>query len=396
MVIDGVVLLWFGLTALSAIFVAVDIRNTPENPVMKWAFVLFTLYAGPFGAFLYVLGCREPLPGLHEQYVSARWRQVLGSTMHCVAGDGIGIIVGAVIGTLIALPVFAEVGLEYVLGFAFGWTIFQALFMRGMARSYGEALRNTFLSELLSMNCLMGGMIPVMVLAFAGNPAAHDPTRPLFWFHMSLSLMVGFVIAYPMNWWLVANHLKHGMMTVRHPDTSAGPATGMAMAGMSGAGGDAPMPASASHRPRPPLPVMAAVSFLVLAAGLLIAYLFADLTQPRSHAASDHAAYYEKDPHLILVTGHLRIAADAVDALRPHMRALVEATRQEDGCILYAFAEDVVEPGTIRIVERWRDWPALEAHGKAPHIAAWRDALGGTKVESVEVLAHAAGEERVL
>jgi hypothetical protein len=30
---------------------------------------------------------------------------------------------------------------------------------------------------------------------------------------MSMGLLVGFVIAYPMNWWLVANHLKHGMMT---------------------------------------------------------------------------------------------------------------------------------------------------------------------------------------
>jgi hypothetical protein len=129
MLIDGVMLLWFLLTALSVVFVALDIRGTPEHPVMKWAFVLFTLYSGPFGAFLYVLGCREPLPGLHEQYVSARWRQALGSTMHCVAGDGIGILVGAVIGALVALPMAADMVLEYVLGFAFGWTIFQALFM---------------------------------------------------------------------------------------------------------------------------------------------------------------------------------------------------------------------------------------------------------------------------
>ena len=100
MLIDGVMLLWFVLTALSVAFVAIDIRDTPEHPVMKWAFVLFTLYSGPFGAFLYVLGCREPLPGFHEQYVSARWRQTLGSTMYCVAGDGIGILMGAVIGAL--------------------------------------------------------------------------------------------------------------------------------------------------------------------------------------------------------------------------------------------------------------------------------------------------------
>ena len=42
-------------------------------------------------------GCREPLPGMHEAYVAARWRQALGSAMHCVAGDGVGILTGAVI-----------------------------------------------------------------------------------------------------------------------------------------------------------------------------------------------------------------------------------------------------------------------------------------------------------
>src|SRR6516164_3766378 len=88
--LDGVMLLWFMLAALALLFVAIDIRTTPESPVLKWGFVLLTAYTGVFGAFLYVLGCREPLPGLHERYVAARWRQTLGSTMHCVAGDGVG------------------------------------------------------------------------------------------------------------------------------------------------------------------------------------------------------------------------------------------------------------------------------------------------------------------
>jgi hypothetical protein len=65
--LDGVMLLWFLLTAASLLFVAVDIRATPESPVLKWGFVLLTAYTGVVGAFLYVLGCREPLPGLHER-----------------------------------------------------------------------------------------------------------------------------------------------------------------------------------------------------------------------------------------------------------------------------------------------------------------------------------------
>jgi hypothetical protein len=282
MIIDGVMLLWFALTALSVAFVAIDIRATPESAVMKWGFVLLTLYSGPFGAFLYVLGCREPLPGLHERFVAARWRQVLGSTMHCVAGDGVGILVGAVIGAAFALPRMTDLALEYVLGFGFGWAVFQALFMRSMAGgTYGKALRSTFMSEFLSMNCLMGGMIPVASLAWHDSPEAYDPLHPLFWFRMSIALMAGFVVAYPMNWWLVANHLKHGMMTVRPAgDAAATPMAGMdmgdtKMGGMKMEGGATP---AVSRRTEPPLPVMVLVSLLVLAAGLAIAWLFGGLS----------------------------------------------------------------------------------------------------------------------
>ena len=159
--LDGVMLLWFVLTAAALLFVAIDIRTTPESPVLKWGFVLLTAYTGVIGGFLYVLGCREPLPGLHEQYVAARWRQVLGSTMHCVAGDGVGIIVGAILASLFGLKGLAEVALEYILGFAFGWTIFQALFMRDMVGgSYPRALKGTFISELVSMNLLGRGWCP--------------------------------------------------------------------------------------------------------------------------------------------------------------------------------------------------------------------------------------------
>jgi len=220
--LDGVMLLWFLLTALSLLFVVVDIRVTPASPVLKWGFILLTAYLGPLGAFLYVLGCREPLPGLHERYVAKRWRQVLGSTMHCVAGDGVGILVGAVLARLFHLPTIADIALEYALGFGFGWSIFQSLFMRDMAGgSYRRALSSAFFPELLSMNCLMAGMVPAMTLAMASTPASRDPSRPPFWFIMSMALLVGFITAYPMNWWLVSRHMKHGMMTVRPMDKAA-------------------------------------------------------------------------------------------------------------------------------------------------------------------------------
>ena len=118
--LDGVILLWFLLTRAALLFVAVDIRTTPEIPVLKWGFVLLTAYTGVIGAFLYVLGCREPLPGLHERYVAVPWRQTLGSTMHCVAGDGVGILAGALLSSVFGLAGLVEVVIEYVLGFTCG------------------------------------------------------------------------------------------------------------------------------------------------------------------------------------------------------------------------------------------------------------------------------------
>jgi hypothetical protein len=286
--LDGVMLLWFLLTAVSLLFVAIDIRTTPESVVMKWGFVLLTAYTGVVGAFLYVLGCREPLPGLHERYVAARWRQVLGSAMHCVAGDGVGILVGAVLSSLLQLGGVTEMILEYILGFAFGWTIFQALFMRNMAGgSFSRALVSTFVPELVSMNFLMAGMLPTMMALRRCVPSADNPLTPAFWFVMSMALLVGFLVAYPINWWLVANHLKHGMMTVRpasagaaHDHAVLAAASGMShegMSRMSHEGSQTPAAMGTGQAPFPPVPVMTLLSFLVLAAGAAAAFLLRPL-----------------------------------------------------------------------------------------------------------------------
>jgi hypothetical protein len=136
--------------------------------------------------------------------------------MHCVAGDGLGIMAGAVIASQLHLHGAADIALEYVLGFGFGWSIFQALAMRGMAGgSYKRSLSMTFFPELLSMNFLMAGMVPTMTFGMKSVMAAMNPLRPAFWFVMSMALLVGFITAYPMNWWLVSHHMKHGMMTMR-------------------------------------------------------------------------------------------------------------------------------------------------------------------------------------
>jgi FtsP/CotA-like multicopper oxidase with cupredoxin domain len=216
--IDFVVYAWLMIAVLSAIYVAYDqFRHNPEAPVMKWGFVLVTLYMGPIGLLLYVMADKEPAPGTHEQFVQPLWKQGVGSTVHCIAGDATGIILAAVVTALLGFPIWIDVIVEYVFGFLLGLLIFQALFMRDMlGGSYGQNVRRSFLPELLSMNMMMAGMAPVMIFLMMGRDMrAMWPTEPLFWVVMSLGVTVGFIIAYPVNVWLVARGMKHGLMTVR-------------------------------------------------------------------------------------------------------------------------------------------------------------------------------------
>ena len=77
---------------------------------------------------------------------------------------------------------------------------------------------------------------------------------------------------------------------------------------------------------------------------------------------------------MILVLGTIRAPVDAIERLKGPMAAVVAASRAEDGCVEYAYGEDMLEPGLIRVSEAWRDREALDRHFKAPHMDAWRAA----------------------
>lgn len=54
------------------------------------------------------------------------------------------------------------------------------------------------------------------------------------------------------------------------------------------------------------------------------------------------------------------------------MRAMIDASRAEAGCLEYVYAEDLFVPGLIHVKERWTDQTALDAHFASAHIKAWR------------------------
>lgn len=214
--IDVVLWGWFALTALAVAYVAYDqCKAGPERKeksvamkAMRWGWVLITLYTGIFALIAYWFLHRA---SAGETLEPPLWEQTVESTIHCVAGDATGILFATVVTIWLGLPMSLEVTIEYAAGFAVGLFVFQALCMMPSADgSYWRTVKSTLLAQILSMNVLMAGMIPVMVILMSRDMSAMEPSSVRFWGTMSLALMVGTAMTYPVNWWLVKRGLKHG------------------------------------------------------------------------------------------------------------------------------------------------------------------------------------------
>lgn len=99
---------------------------------------------------------------------------------------------------------------------------------------------------------------------------------------------------------------------------------------------------------------------------------------------------------MIVVQGFARVHPDDMAMARDIAGWMVAETRREDGCIDYAFAEDLLEPGLIRVSELYRDEAALQAHFSSPLMARFNGELAKLRVLGVRVVAYTATGERVL
>ena len=95
---------------------------------------------------------------------------------------------------------------------------------------------------------------------------------------------------------------------------------------------------------------------------------------------------------MILVVGTVRVPEEAFASAHEAMAAMIAATRQESGCIRYAFARDLVDPQVMHVSEAWTDREALAAHGRTPHMAEWRKAIGAVGVIERDLRIYETGE----
>ncbi|NQY96318.1 MAG: antibiotic biosynthesis monooxygenase [Henriciella sp.] len=96
---------------------------------------------------------------------------------------------------------------------------------------------------------------------------------------------------------------------------------------------------------------------------------------------------------MIIVEGSARIPEDAWEEAIAAMETMIKASREEAGCIEYAYSRDLLDPNLLRIIERWKDKAALVSHFAEPHMAVFRQALGKVGPQDLEVRMYEAEPE---
>ena len=75
---------------------------------------------------------------------------------------------------------------------------------------------------------------------------------------------------------------------------------------------------------------------------------------------------------MLLITGTFRIVPEKLAGAREAMERMIRSSRKEAGCISYAYAPDLLDPGLVHVIEAWSSREALDAHFASQHILRWR------------------------
>jgi hypothetical protein len=140
-------------------------------------------------------------------------RSAVQATLHCLTGCAIGEILGMIIASAAGWGNTASILISVVLAFFFGYL----LTVRGVLKAGvgpRKALSLAFASDTLSittMEIVDNGFIVLV-------PGAMDASlsNTLFWWSLGVSLVIAFVVAVPVNRWLIARGRGHAVMHELH------------------------------------------------------------------------------------------------------------------------------------------------------------------------------------
>lgn len=93
----------------------------------------------------------------------------------------------------------------------------------------------------------------------------------------------------------------------------------------------------------------------------------------------------------ITLLAHITARPGQTEAVEAGLRQLVEASRQESGCLQYDLHRQLEQPELFVMIEQWRDDAALDAHRNEPHYLhfgkTFGDQLVGVELQFLQRIA---------
>jgi hypothetical protein len=137
------------------------------------------------------------------------------ATLHCLTGCAIGEILGLMIGTAVGLSAGVTIALAVGLAFLFGYAL-STLPLLQAGLGFFAALSMVFAADTLSIATMEVTDNLVMWLI----PGAMEAglVDPIFWIGMIIALSAAFVVAFPVNRYLIDRGKGHALTMQHHPD----------------------------------------------------------------------------------------------------------------------------------------------------------------------------------
>ena len=166
-------------------------------------------------------------------------RAAVQATLHCLTGCAIGEVLGMVVATALGWGNTASIAISVVLAFLFGYALTLGPILRAGVE-FRRAAGLTLASDTLSITTMeiVDNAFILIVPRAAGlhySPFDHDDgdrrqrvhtdlpgaisaglADALFWWSLTLSLVIAFIVAVPVNRWLIARGRGHAVVHGLH------------------------------------------------------------------------------------------------------------------------------------------------------------------------------------
>lgn len=149
----------------------------------------------------------------HQAHHAPSKKMAASATLHCLIGCAIGEMVGVTIGTHMGFVPHHTVILASVLSFISGYTVSTWPLIRAGV-PFRQALKLVFAANTLSI--LTMTIVDNIVMLVVPGAMDKDLTHPIYWLSRLLSLTAAFIVAFPVNAYLLKRGKGHALTHEYH------------------------------------------------------------------------------------------------------------------------------------------------------------------------------------